>query len=69
MHREAIREMMRKKVNLLNTYVPYNAEVEKMGYYRTPLNQCRPKSIGAMAFAKLWDEMKKRFLKEHDHGN
>lgn len=62
MHRQTIREIMAARVNLLNTYIPYSAEVEKMGVYRSPLTQCRPASNGAQAFAKLWDEIKDRVL-------
>jgi cellulose biosynthesis protein BcsQ len=53
---------MATKIHLLNTYIPYNAEIEKMGFYRQPLTHCRPLSMGAVAFAKLWQEVQTHIL-------
>lgn len=60
MHRDTIREILAAKINPLKAYIPYNADVEKMGMYRAPLTQHRPTSIGAKAFGRLWDEIKIR---------
>ena len=64
MHRQTIREIIAAKVNPMNTYIPYCADVEKMGFYRAPLTHYRPASSGALAFTKLWKEVKTRLLKE-----
>jgi chromosome partitioning protein len=58
MHRDTIREILEAKINPLNAVIPYNADVEKMGMYRSPLTQHRPGSIGARAFGRLWDDVK-----------
>jgi cellulose biosynthesis protein BcsQ len=57
MHRDTIREMLEADIKLMNAYIPYNAEVEQMGFHRAPLAHYRPKSAGARAFANLWREM------------
>ncbi len=57
MHQQTIREIMESGIPLLRTYIPYSAEVEKMGFYRAPLTHCRPASNAAVAFNKLWKEI------------
>lgn len=69
MHRQTVREMIAAKVPLLNTVIPYRAEVEKMGFYRAPLNHYLPSSKGAAAFSKLWNEVTSVVLKAGVHGN
>jgi cellulose biosynthesis protein BcsQ len=68
MHRDTIKEIIAARVNLMNAYIPYNAEVEQMGYHRAPLAHYRPSSAGAAAFANLWQEIRNRILKEHSDG-
>lgn len=68
MHRDTIKEIMAARVNLMNAYIPYNAEVEQMGYHRAPLAHYRPTSTGAAAFANLWQEIRNRILKENGDG-
>jgi cellulose biosynthesis protein BcsQ len=68
MHRDTIKEIMAAQVNLMNAYIPYNAEVEQMGYHRAPLAHYRPTSAGAAAFANLWQEIRNRILKENGDG-
>jgi len=69
MHRQTIREIIAAKLNPINAYIPYCADVEKMGFYRAPLTHYRPASLGALAFAKLWHEVKTRLLKEPPDGH
>ena len=69
MHRRTIREIIAAKVNPMNTYIPYSADVEKMGFYRAPLTQIRPASSGALAFTKLWKEVETRLLKDLSDGD
>jgi hypothetical protein len=52
----------------MNADIPYSADVEKMGFYRAPLAQYRPSSIGATAFAKLWKAIKTGVLEEGSDG-
>jgi cellulose biosynthesis protein BcsQ len=69
LHRDTMRELGDKMSNLLRSYIPYNAEIEKMGLYRAPLTQCRPTSNGSIAFFKLWKEISAHILKDRRHGN
>ena len=63
MHRQSIREIMADGVNLLRTYIPFSADVEKMGFYRQPLTHRHPASPAAAAFGKLWHEVERDLLK------
>lgn len=69
MHRDTAREMMAAGVNLMNAFIPYNAEVEQMGSHRMPLIHYRPGCTGAKAFANLWQDLKKRLNGETSHGD
>jgi cellulose biosynthesis protein BcsQ len=69
MHRQTIQAFMATRIHLLDTHIPYNADVEKMGFYRQPLTHCRPASVGAVAFAKLWQEVQTRILKVKSDGS
>jgi cellulose biosynthesis protein BcsQ len=69
MHRQAIREIMNGGIEVLKTFIPYNAEVEKMGLYRAPLTYRRPATIAAAAFNKLWREIETRILKGDARGH
>ena len=64
MHRLTIQQFIDTTSHHLSAFIPYNAEVEKMGFYREPLTHCRPAAIGSLAFAKLWKEVKRKVLKE-----
>lgn len=48
----------------MNTYIPSSADVEKMEFYRAPLAQYRPGSLGVVVFAKLWKAIKANVLAE-----
>lgn len=69
MHRQTIQEMTAATVHLLNTTIPYRAEVEKMGFHRAPLTDYLPASQGAKAFSKLWNEVSAIVSKAHTHGH
>ena len=62
MHRRTIREILESGIKVCSTYIPYSAEVEKMGFYRAPLTHKRPNTLAATAFAKLWNEIETRIL-------
>jgi chromosome partitioning protein len=64
MHRETIEAIKTAAFNLLETTIPYSADIEKMGFHRAPLTQYRPNSVGAQAFGQLWNEVSTNILKE-----
>jgi cellulose biosynthesis protein BcsQ len=63
MHRQVIRDIVGSGVKVLKSYIPYSAEVEKMGFYRAPLTSKRSQCSASIAFKKLWDEIDFRILK------
>lgn len=68
MHRQSIREVMSAGVDLMRTYIPFSADVEKMGFYRQPLTHRHPASPAAVAFSRLWAEIvAQRFDREASH--
>lgn len=67
MHRQSIREVMDAGVNLMRTYIPFSADVEKMGFYREPLTHRHPRSPAAMAFGKLWTEVAADIIESEPH--
>ncbi len=56
------------RVNLMNAYIPCNAEVEQMGYHRASLSHYGPTASGAAAVANLWQEIRNPKLEEHGDG-
>ncbi len=46
----------------MQSYVPFMAEIEKMGMYRRPVGSTPRKSVAAKAYELLWQEIKERRL-------
>jgi cellulose biosynthesis protein BcsQ len=46
--------------NLLQTTIPYDSNVERMGTYRTPLAEFAPNSRSAHCYEALWKEVKQQ---------
>lgn len=59
MHREIIDEY-RSHPSFLRQSIPYSSDVEKMGLTRAPLNATHPNAPSALAYRKLWEEVKER---------
>jgi cellulose biosynthesis protein BcsQ len=63
MHRD-IQQRLRDSGNgFLESQIPYNAEIEKMGLFRGPINHHRPRSPAAAAYEALWKEIEPRIAK------
>ncbi|MBO8092237.1 MAG: AAA family ATPase [Prosthecochloris sp.] len=56
MHRE-ITQSCKGRKGFMDTTIPYNSEVEKMGLYRAPLNAHLPHAPAAIAYRRLWEEL------------
>lgn len=56
MHVELMRAMA-KKPRVLQTPIPYLADVEKMGIYRQPVTAALPRSVATRAYIDLWQEI------------
>ena len=47
----------------MKNYIPYSAEIEKMGLYRKPVGASgNRRSIGSSAYKNLWSEIQERRL-------
>ncbi len=55
-HRDMIRHFKGRK-RILNTFIPYVTDIEKMGLYRQPLPAYRPNSKAGQTYAELWREI------------
>ncbi len=59
MHKEIVGKPHPRKKKLLKTVIPYSVVVEKMGIHREPVARFAPDSNAALAYASLWNELKK----------
>ena len=57
LHRDIVLEFKNGPEFLTQT-IPYNAEVEKMGLYRAPLNAVLPNAPASKAYRNLWEELR-----------
>jgi cellulose biosynthesis protein BcsQ len=46
----------------MQSYVPFMAEIEKMGMYRRPVGSSPRKSVASQAYELLWQEIRERRL-------
>jgi hypothetical protein len=46
--------------NLLETHIPYNSNVERMGIHRAPLGDFAANSHSAYCYQDLWADIKKQ---------
>lgn len=61
MHTSVMRKY-RKNPLFMQTYVPFMAEIEKMGIYRRPVGSSPRKSVASQAYELLWQEIIDRRL-------
>lgn len=57
MHKDFMIVMQKEFQQVLYTYIPYFAIIEKMGIIRKPVSSFAPNSLGAKAYINLWDEV------------
>ena len=60
MHRSIVDEPPAYMENLLQTTIPYDSNVERMGTRRTPLAEFAPKTRSARRYETLWEEIKQQ---------
>lgn len=63
LHREIMERLSDRRQGVLRSYIPYSADVEKMGIMRAPLDTYAPRCAAAHSFRLLWQEIR-RFLSE-----
>ncbi|MDJ0987472.1 MAG: ParA family protein [Desulfobacterales bacterium] len=57
MHRELMLSVSRGFKGVLQSFVPYLAQVEKMGIHRAPVSAFAPKSVASKSYQNLWDKV------------
>jgi len=60
LHKKIMAEFSEKEKRLLKNYVPYSADVEKMGIYREPVACYKPRSKAVTAYEDIWSELSVR---------
>lgn len=61
-HQDMISHFKGRK-RILNTFIPYVTDIEKMGLYRQPVPAYRPDSKAGKTYAELWLEIKRAATK------
>jgi cellulose biosynthesis protein BcsQ len=60
MHRAIVDSPPDYMKNLLQTSIPYDSNVERMGTKRTPLAEYAPNSRSARCYEALWEDIKQQ---------
>ncbi len=58
MHREILKTPQTNELKFFESYIPYNADIEKMGVYRQPTTHFSKNSTATNAYLDLWNEIK-----------
>ncbi|WP_089937690.1 ParA family protein [Candidatus Entotheonella palauensis] len=62
LHRTVMQETLGHDHRFLKSFIPYTADIEKMGLRREPVGAFAPHSPGALAYAALWQELQSGWL-------
>ncbi len=56
-HQSLMKELSKKMPNICQSFIPFLADVEKMGINRKPLMEFSPKSKASVSYQALWHEI------------
>ena len=62
MHRELMTTVANSFNGVLQSFIPYLAQIEKMGIYREPVAVSSPKSVAARSYQNLWRKVQKNII-------
>ena len=65
MHREIIATVSKAYNGVLQSFIPYLAQIEKMGIYRAPVAEFSPNSVASRSYQNLWDKIQDTILSPH----
>lgn len=68
LHRDTMVALQKEYKRLLKSYVPFSAEVEKMGIHRAPVVVFAGRDQVAAAYRELWREVEGRVKLDNDKG-
>jgi cellulose biosynthesis protein BcsQ len=62
MHRELMATFANSFDGVLHSFIPYLAQIEKMGIYREPVAVSAPGSIASRSYRNLWSKVQKHVI-------
>ncbi len=62
MHKELMAAMAGEFNGVLQSFIPYLAQIEKMGIHREPVAVFAPRSVASKSYQNLWDKVQKNIL-------
>ena len=62
-HQNIMKEFAEKAPTFCTSFIPFMADVEKMGLYQRPLMALIPKSKASASYKALWKEIEKKIIK------
>ncbi|MBW2412011.1 MAG: AAA family ATPase [Deltaproteobacteria bacterium] len=69
MHLELMTSVSTSFNGVLKSFIPYLAQIEKMGIYREPVAVSAPESVAAKSYQNLWNKIEKNIISAHgSHG-
>ncbi len=65
MHREIIARVSKAHTGVLQSFIPYLAQIEKMGINRAPVAEFSPESVASRSYQNLWHKVQDSILSPH----
>ena len=62
MHKELMAAVAGEYNGVLQSFIPYLAQIEKMGIYREPVAVFSPQSVASKSYQNLWNKVQKNIL-------
>jgi chromosome partitioning protein len=62
MHKELMATVAGEFNGALQSFIPYLAQIEKMGIYREPVAVFAPRSVASKSYQNLWNKVQKNIL-------
>jgi cellulose biosynthesis protein BcsQ len=66
MHKELMLSVSKNFKGVLKSFIPYLAQVEKMGIYRAPVADFAPRSVASKSYQNLWSKVQGHILNPQD---
>ena len=64
MHHEIMASVSTAYSGVLQSFIPYLAQIEKMGIFRAPVVAFAPESVATRSYQNLWDKVQKNVLSQ-----
>jgi cellulose biosynthesis protein BcsQ len=62
MHKELMITVAKTFDGVLQSFIPYLAQIENMGIHREPVAVSSPRSVASKAYENLWDKVQETIL-------